>query len=370
MNASLKFPFYAKASLVFIGLFAFIGMLFIAQRIIVPVIYATIIAIVLSPIVDFFVRKKMNRLIAITITIILVIASTLSVITLLSVQLMQFADSFPILIQKFHLLLDQTVVWSSHHFNISVRKINLWITEKNLELIKGSGSAIGQTIIDTGSVLIVLVLIPVYVFMILFYQPLLIEFIHKLFKSSDQKEVSEVISATKKIIRSYLVGLLLEAAIIATLNSTCLLILGIDYAILLGVIGAIVNVIPYIGGVVAVTLPMLIALATKTPTYALLVLVFYIIIQFVDNHFIIPKVVASKVKLNALISVIVVLAGGALWGIPGMFLSIPLIAIIKVIFDHIEALKSWGFLLGNIVPTQSKLFIKTKSIINLKNQSS
>jgi len=153
------------------------------------------------------------------------------------------------------------------------------------------------------------------------------------------------------------VGLLIEGLIVATLNSISLLIIGIDYAILLGLIGAILNVIPYIGGIIAVALPMIIALVTKSPTYALLVMAAYILIQFIDNHYLIPKIVASKVQINALVSVIVVLLGGALWGVPGMFLSIPLTAIIKVIFDHIEPLKPWGFLLGNNVPEAQKLSI-------------
>ena len=365
MKPTLSFPFYAKASLVFIGLFAFIGMLFISQKIILPIIYSIIIAIVLSPVVNFFVRKKISRVIAIAITLLLVIFTTIIFIALLSAQIMQFSESFPKLIEKFHLLVEQTIFWVSNNFDISTVKINLWINEKHVELMKGSSSVIGQTLVLTGSMLMILILIPVYTFMILYYQPLLIEFIHKLFKSSDQAEVNEVLFATKKIIRSYLVGLLLEAAIIATLNSVSLLILGIDYAILLGIIGAIVNVIPYIGGIVAVALPMMIALATKSSSsYCILVLAVYIVIQFVDNHYIIPKVVASKVKINALISIIVVLAGGALWGVPGMFLSIPLTAILKVIFDHTDNLKPWGFLLGDTMPP----FLGMKTPFKLKTK--
>jgi predicted PurR-regulated permease PerM len=351
MQTDLKFPFYAKISLVCIGLFAFIAGLFITKNIIVPIIYSTIIAIVLTPMVDFLVRKKMNRLMAITFTMMLVIGATVLFISILSTQLMQLSESSPILVEKFQRLLHQTVVWTSNNAGISIRKINLWVTAKNTEIVQEMSSDIGQTLIHTGSGLIALILIPVYIFMILYYQPLLLEFIHKLFRSNHQNKVSEVLSATKRIIRSYLVGLLLEAAIIATLNSVSLLIIGIDYAILLGVIGAIVNIIPYIGGVIAVVLPMIIAFVTKSSiTYPLLVLVVYVLIQFIDNHYIIPKIVASKVKLNALISVIAVLAGGALWGVPGMFLSIPLTAIIKVVFDHIETLEPWGFLLGNVVP--------------------
>jgi predicted PurR-regulated permease PerM len=81
----------------------------------------------------------------------------------------------------------------------------------------------------------------------------------------------------------------------------------------------------------------------------------YYFIQLIDNHFIVPKIVASKVKINALFAIIVVLAGNALWGIPGMFLSIPLLAIVKLIFDHIEPLKPWGFLLGDTMPPMLKI---------------
>jgi|ERR1700757_613129 len=354
MKIEFKAPFYAKTSLVFIGMFAFIAMLFIAQKIIVPIIYSTIIAIVLSPIVDFFTQKKLNRIIAITITVSLGSLATVLFTILLSQQIMQFGDSFGKLIASFQHLLDQLVIWISATFNISPRKINLWLAAKNIEMLNGVVSVVEQTIINTGSVLIILVLIPVYIFMILFYQPLLLEFIHKVFNANVHADVNEVLRATKKIIRSYLIGLLIEGLIVATLNSISLLIIGIDYAILLGLIGAILNVVPYIGGILAVALPILIALATKSPSYVLLVMAAYILIQFIDNHYLIPKIVGSKVKINALVSVIVVLLGGALWGIPGMFLSIPLTAIIKVIFDHIEPLKPWGFLLGNNVPTVLK----------------
>jgi predicted PurR-regulated permease PerM len=140
------------------------------------------------------------------------------------------------------------------------------------------------------------------------------------------------------------------------MNSVALLILGIDYAILLGIVGALLNLIPYIGGLVAVALPMIIAVVTKsTAWYALYVLAAYYFIQLIDNNFIVPKIVASKVKINALFSIIVVIAGNALWGLPGMFLSIPLLAIVKVIFDHIEPLKPWGFLLGDTMPSLLKI---------------
>lgn len=368
MKPEFKFPFYAKASLIFIGLFAFMEMLFLAKTIIVPIIYSTVLAILLSPIVNLFVRKGVNKALAIAIILTVVICTSILLVTLLSSQIIQFSDSFPKLVENFHHLLDQSVAWASENFNISPRKINLWISEKRIEVLSESSSFIGQTLINTGNVLVILVLIPVYIFMILFYQPLLLEFVHKLFKSGRQNEVNEVLSATKKIVQSYLVGLIFEALIVGVLNTTSLLILGIDYAILLGIIGAILNIIPYLGGIIAVALSMMIALATKSPTYALLVFGAHILIQFIDNNYIVPKIVASKVKINALVSIVVVLVGGALWGIPGMFLSIPLTAILKVIFDRIEPLKPWGFLLGDTMPHILEIKTPFKKIIEqIKN---
>jgi predicted PurR-regulated permease PerM len=226
---------------------------------------------------------------------------------------------------------------------------------------------------SVGSALVVLFLIPVYIFLILFYEPLLLDFIRKLFGEDNKSQVSEIVTKTKSVIQRYLIGLLIEALIVAIMEIAALLVLGIDYAILLGIIGALLNVIPYLGGLVAVALPMMIALATKDSAwYAVYVLVTYYIIQLIDNNYIVPKIVASKVKINALFSIIVVIAGNALWGIPGMFLSIPLLAIVKLIFDHVEPLKPWGFLLGDTMPQILEIkhsgIKRIKKILNAKDK--
>ena len=345
-------PFYAKLALISISAFAFLYTIYIGQRIILPIVYATIIAILLNPVVNLFLKIRINKVVAITIAVMFAIILTLGLLYFISIQVSLFSETYPVLKEKYNASSLHLINWISQNFNIEVYKINDWIKETENSAIRNMGGSIGQTLSTINGFLIVVVLLPVYLFMILFYKPLLLEFIHRLFKSTYQKEVLEVLNNSKRIIQSYLVGLLLEAVIIATLNSVGLLILGIDYAVILGVTGALLNVIPYIGGVIAIALPMIMAFVTKDATSAILVLGVYVLIQFIDNHFIIPSIVASKVKINALVSVIVVIVGGALCGIPGMFLSIPVTAIIKVVCDHVESLKPWGYLLGNIVPTK------------------
>jgi predicted PurR-regulated permease PerM len=339
-------------------------MLYIAQGIVVPIVFAVIIAILLQPVVNFFVRIRINRVVAIVITLILTILIIVAFGAFLFSQVSRFSESWPVLVDKFTIILNQTTQWASGYFDINPHKIDAWLLKTKNELINTSGAAIGQTIVSVGSSLVALFLIPVYIFMILYYQPLLLDFIRKLFAETHQSQVSEIVTQSKTVIQRYLVGLVIEAVIVATLDATALLILGIDYAILIGILGALLNVIPYIGGLVAVALPMMIAVATKsTAWYALYVLAAYYFIQLVDNNYIVPKIVASKVKINALFSIIVVIAGNALWGIPGMFLSIPLLAIVKLVFDHIEPLKPWGFLLGDTMPPILKITPILKKMI-------
>jgi predicted PurR-regulated permease PerM len=364
-DKEVKLPLYVKAILLLVGLLALLTLLYIAKGILFPLVFAVIIAIVLHPVVNFFVRLKMNRIMAIIITLFLTFIVIAGFGALLLSQTNRFTESWPVLIDKFTGILNQTITWASGYFDINANKIHDWIIKTKDEFINTSGAGIGQTLLGMGGAVVVLFLIPVYVFMLLFYHPLLIDFIHKLFGKNNQSQVREIVTQTKSVIQRYLIGLIIEAVIIATLETATLLILGIEYAVLLGIVGSLLNIIPYIGGIVAVALPMLVALVTKSSGwYAIYVLVIYYFIQLIDNNYIVPKIVASKVKINALFSVIVVIVGNALWGIPGMFLSIPLLAIVKLIFDHIEPLKPWGFLLGDTMPPL--LIIKPifKKIVN------
>ncbi len=370
-SKEFKIPFYAKTTIFFVGLFTFISMLYIAQSIIVPFVFAVIIAIVLHPVVNFFVRLRINRVIAITISLFITILLIAGIGMLLFSQASRLSESWPSLVEKFTQVFNQSIAWSSGYFDISPRKIHAWITETKSEFLNNSSSAIGQTLMSVGSALVVLFLIPVYIFLILFYEPLLLDFVRKLFGTENQNQVSTIVTKTKTVIQQYLIGLIIEAAIVAALEITALLILGIEYAILLGILGALLNVIPYIGGLIAVALPMIVALATKdSGWYAIYVLIIYYIIQIIDNNYIVPKIVASKVKINALFSIIVVIAGNALWGVPGMFLSIPLLAIVKLIFDNVEPLNAWGFLLGDTMPELLGIDPILKKIKKISNVSS
>jgi predicted PurR-regulated permease PerM len=322
----------------------------VLKDIFVPIAFSTIIAILLNPLVTWLNRAGMKRVIAITIAIFVALLILTGIIYFLSSQIMSFSDNLPELKQRFAILTSQLQHWVAHTFSYSISKQNAMLSNA----ANSSETLIGQAAGSAISVIISLILIPVYVFVVLYYKALFLDFFHKVFAQNTYK-VEEVLGETKLAIQSYMVGLLLEAIAVAALNSTALLILGVQYAILLGVIGAILNVLPYIGGIVAIALPVMIALVThdglSTPVY---IVIAYAIIQFIDNHLLIPLLVSSRVQINAFFSILIVLLGGALWGFSGMFLSIPFLAVIKIVFDHVPELKPWGKLLGDHIPTKRK----------------
>ncbi|MBK7307614.1 MAG: AI-2E family transporter [Chitinophagaceae bacterium] len=359
-------PLYARLSMTTIGLAAFFYILYIGQDILVPLIFATIIAILLNPVINFLCRKGMNKVVAILLVLIVALVAIGALMYFMGSQISSFSESMPELKQKTNAIYNDITTWVSQKFNVGKPKIAAWVDKTKGEGMNNSSAVIGETIGTIGGVLVLVFLLPVYTFMILFYKPLLLEFIGRLFQRDKHKVVAEVLMQTKVLIQSYLVGLMLEAALVAVLNSAALLIIGIKYAVLIGIIGALLNIIPYIGGLVAISIPMLLAIATKEPIDALWVFIAYIMVQFIDNNLFVPKIVASKVKINALVSIIVVLIGGALWGVAGMFLSIPLTAIVKVIFDRIEPLAPFGFLLGDNQPEIGKSVFNFKYPIKKK----
>ena len=344
-SRELQFPLYVKAPLVLLGLALAVFTLHIASEIIFPLFFAAIFAIMLHPVEQWLLRHRVPKLIAITLTVVLGVASLLGLLYFIYLEASQLSSQMPLFKAKFAQTTTQVHEWLQSNFGFSDQKLQGWVGEAG----NRASMLLGGTLAAVSGLLVVATLIPVYIFLLFLYQRRLVDFLTQVFSGHRQDSgVAEVLRESKATIQSYMVGLLIEASIVATLNTTGLLIIGVPYALLLGVIGALLNFIPYIGGLIAIALPMLMAFVTMPSYgYALAVVAVYITIQFVDNHFLIPRIVASKVKVNALVAIVGVLVGNAIGGVAGMFLALPVIAILKIVFDRIQPLKPWGMVLGD-----------------------
>lgn len=342
------YPFYIKAPAALLGLVLAVYILDSLSGVLIPLAFAMLIAILLNPL---YVRLEtfIGKIPAILLSILIAISLVAGLFYFLSTQIAGFVNSIPLLQKKAATLLVELQHWTSNEFGINIQKQVAALTTG----MKDSGSLLTNTVgVILGAVSVVL-LVPTYVFLLLFYKPLILEFLFNVFKEENSLRVAEILSETKSSVQSFMVGLLIETAIVSALNSAALLMIGVPSAIVIGVIGGILNLLPYIGGLVAIALPVLMVTVTRDGyTGQLLVIALYLVIQFIDNNILVPRIVSKKVQINALISILIVLLGGLLWGVAGMFLSIPFIGVLKIIFDRIEDLKPWGSLLGDEVPTE------------------
>ena len=350
-------PSYQKFSLIMLGLLALFYALSVAKPIVVPLLFSLLLAMLLNPVVDRLTRWHIPRIASIALAILFAMAALMGLAYFIGTQAAHFSDTLPELKVRLSALADDAQRWAQKTLSMKRAQMSDAVdTVKEKGMAQG-GAMVRTTLTTMGTLFAFFFLLPVFTFLLLLYKKLLITFIRRLFPERDQPVVQDVLTQTKGVVQSYLMGLLMEAGIVTVMNWVGLMIIGVQYALLLAVIGAVLNLIPYIGMIVATVLPMVIALATMEPTAALWVLGLYLFVQFVDNNFIVPKVVASRVELNALVSILVVMIGGALWGIPGMFLSLPLTAILKVVFDRVPALAPFGYVLGDGgVPSHGAIF--------------
>ncbi|AKD54622.1 AI-2E family transporter [Spirosoma radiotolerans] len=345
-------PHYHQFSHSLLALAILTAGIYIGQDILVPLAMAGLVAVLLRPIENRLVRLGVHKVIAISLALLVAIILVAGIAVTLSMQLSDFADDLPKIRQNLADFFSDAKRWVRREYNVSYRQQEKYLQKAQAQTLDSlqSPDTLGFITGPLGT----LTLIPIYVFLLLYYRTMLLHFVVVLFAEKHTERVREVLGEVKAVIQSYMVGLLIETACVAALNSIGLLLLGVQYAVLLGVMAAILNLVPYIGGLVATLLTVIITFSNNPETSVILGVVgVFLLVQFIDNNVLVPLIVASKVRINALISIIGVLIGGALAGVSGMFLSIPAIAILKVIFDRVEGLQPWGVLLGDQTPEEA-----------------
>ncbi len=320
--------------------------LYYAQHILIPVSFGALIALLLIAPARIFEKFGIGRALSAIISTLLFLVAGFVVFYFISSQVVGFKTDLPKLVDLFLAGFDELEHWITLKFNVSTASIDEFLHNATTKTLSNSSALIGTTVGTVSGTLVYMVLIPIYSFLILYYRGLVAKFFVKVFPERHSSTVLEVLEKIRYVIKGYVSGLFIEMVIVAIMNCTGFLILGVKYAILLGVIAALLNIIPYLGILTAAIISLLITSTTNTPGVVLGMAIVLVGVHLIDSNIILPKVVGSKVKINVLATLLAVLIGSAVWGIPGMFLSIPIIAILKIIFDAVDELKPWGLLIG------------------------
>lgn len=348
MTSIKQSPFYTKLAMVLISLIALFYIAVLGKSVLVPLVFGLLFSVMLLPVANFLERGlHLPRSLASLLSVILLVCSLAALLYLVGSQISNLAEDWPQFKQQVMSSVNSLQQWISTKFHIRIKQQMTYVNNATSKLLETGSSVIGTAVVSLSSVLLTLVFILIDTFFLLYYRRLIIRFLVAVFREENSVVVYDIIAQIQSRIRQYILGLLLEMVIVSVACCLALWILGIKYAILLGLITGLFNVIPYIGIFTATLLSTLVTFATAGATKILLVIATILGIHLVDSNVLLPVIVGSKVRINAFITVLGVIIGEAVWGIPGTFLAIPIIAIAKIVFDRIEPLKPWGLLFGD-----------------------
>ncbi len=347
-------PLTVRRSIEIVGLAVVFMFIVNAANILSPILLAFFLTILLYPLFKWLIGKKVPEMLAIAIVLLVLLTVMALFVWFISTNISRLIADFPTLKANVTIHLENLSNWINRKTNFSTQRQLQLINQQSEKLVNFAGGYLGGIASSVTALFIFFGLVPIYIFLLLFYRNLLLRFLFLWYKESEHDRVRETVQEMKAIIKSYLGGLLIQIAYITILLGGVLMLFGIKHALLIGVLFAILNLIPYIGALIGNVIGVLLTLTSSESLSPILtVLIAIAAVQFLDNNILMPKIVGSKIRINALTSIVAVITGGALAGIAGMFLSLPVIAVLKVVFDRSNHLRQWGVLLGDERPPRS-----------------
>ncbi|MDR2285566.1 MAG: AI-2E family transporter [Sphingobacterium sp.] len=340
-------PYAINLAASLFALVLILALLYVAQGVLLPILFATLISISLFPLARLFENLRLGKAFSALLAVIIAIAVISAVLWFIVHQSIIIGRDASAITEKVLSVLEDGQVWLQEKFGIGKNQVLDKLKEQGNKTLENAGGVITATFGSIGNMLASAILVPLYSFFMLYYRDFFREFFFKAFKSTPQAKVDEVLNKIYTVVQSYLVGLITVMGIVAVLNTVGLMLMDIEYAWFFGTLASLLMLLPYIGIAIGSILPALFALATKdTAWYALGVVAWFQVVQFLEGNIITPNIVGSKVSINPLMAIIGILLGGMLFGLAGLILALPFIATLKVIFDAIPSMEAFGFLIG------------------------
>lgn len=336
-----------KFNLVLLLFFLVFGGLYLASSFLIPFVFAGILAMLFSPLCARFEAMGINKALSSFICILLLVLIFACIGAVVSTQVASFINDLPQIEKEINQQLRSVQFYVQETFGVS--------PEQQEEAVKdGSGESggVGSMIVNflssfTG-IMASSLLVLVYIFLLLYYRTRFPKFIMKVVEEDQKEQAQHIISESSEVAQQYLIGRGILIFILAVLYSLGMTIVGVDNAIFLSIIGALLSIIPYIGNIMAFALFMFMALAQGGGSGLYLsIFIVFSIVQFLESYLLEPFVVGAEVDIHPFFTVVIIIVGEQIWGVAGMILAIPMLAVVKIIFSHIDFMEPYAYLIGD-----------------------
>jgi predicted PurR-regulated permease PerM len=324
-----------------------IAILYCLQTVLVPLMFSIVVAITLYPVARFLERIRLGKAFAAIVAVILGFALLFAVIWFIIHQVMVIGTNGTDLQTKFTSIFETIQQWINNQFGIKPNEQMDRLTQQGNDIMSNAGTYLAAAFGSIGGILGAGVLVPIFSFFLLYYRVFFREFFFRAFSSTPKEKVDQTLNKIYDVVQSYLLGLLTVMGIVAILNSVGLWVMGVEYAWFFGTLASLLMLLPYIGIAIGSILPAVFALATKDSYwYAIGVVAWFQVVQFLEANIITPNIVGSKVSINPLMAIIAIILGGMLFGMAGLILALPFTATLKVLLDATPETQPYGFVIG------------------------
>jgi predicted PurR-regulated permease PerM len=331
-----------------VSLIALVYIAVLAKKVLVPFFFSFLFALMLLPIASFLERRlRLSRPLAALLSLFVLVLFLLGISYFIGAEVSSLVRDWPLLQKQFQTSLNDLQNWVAIHLHVDIEKQRGYINDTSSKIFSSVPSVLASTLLSVSSVLLFFTLAILFTFFLLLYRKLMLRFLIDVFPRRSSDVIGDIVENIQTIIRQYLLGLLLEMFVVAAICCISLLLFRVQYAVLFALITALFNVVPYVGIFTSMALSAFITFAVGGHGKVLAVVLTIFGTHLIDSNILLPFIVGARIRLNGMITVLAVIAGEMIWGIPGMFLAVPFTAITKIIFDRIDSLKPWGNLLGH-----------------------
>lgn len=332
-------------------LFLVFAGLYYAKDFLMPLAIAAVLATLFLPLCKWLEAKGMHRGIAVFICFLVLISAIGVIFSLIGWQVSELSNDFELIKLKMIEVIDRIQEYLFYHLGITI--------EKQTQLLKDQQSSFTGFIPalagSTASLFANFILTLAYIFFLLYYRVHISQFFLKLSPEGQKKEMESLVNSAANVSQQYLTGLTKMIACLWIMYGIGFSVLGVHNALFFAFLCGLLEIVPFIGNITGTTITVFVALVhgASLPVLGGIILI-YGIVQFVQGWVLEPLIVGHHVKINPLFTIIALVIGELIWGIPGIFLAIPLTAMLKIVFDHIDPLKPYGFLIGETENTQTE----------------
>lgn len=318
------------------------------RPILAPLSFSFILAIILLPPTLFLERRGLSPTAAALITVSLTTLLVFGTVIRATWQVSTLTDNSRNIMDKVEGCVQRAIVSIEKEYPGIKRQNLVNYRQRTKDLFEKVGENISQSAKGLPGFISNVLLMPLFIFFMLSYRQFFRKFLHRV-TSSENRHVDDVLMKIHAVMRNYLSGMVIVMGIVAVLNSIGLMMIGVPYAIFFALLASILMIVPYIGVFIGSLLPAIMALMTfSSPWPAIAVAGWMWGVQILEGNFITPKLVGSKVSINPFTAIISLILMGRIWGLAGLVLAIPYVAILKIILDAIPATQPYGMLLGEV----------------------